>query len=505
MPRTAVLPSERAAQLAELSLAQAGQLIREGEVTSLAYAEALLEACDGGAQLNAFISIEAEMVLEQARAADRHRARGLPLGLLHGVPIAIKDNINTTGLPTSGGTAALRRHRPGSDAMVVDRLRRAGAIVLGKTGLHELSMGWTGDNPHFGRVRNPHAPDRIAGGSSSGSAAAVAARMAPAALGTDTNGSIRIPAALCGIVGYRPSLGRYPLDGVMPLARTLDTVGLFARSVADIKLLDDVLHVTASAQPVALGLSHSLRVGVAPDYYLANLDRELERIFTDAVQRLSAAGVKIVRTDIPELHDLVPGTVASIIAHEAPEMLALYLAEHAPSVTMAALTARLGEDLHLGTGDRSALLADYSNALARRQQLITLYRRHFAAHRLDALMHPVLLMPAPFQGAKRVSPAPDAEINGQMVRAYIAYGRNVAPLSLVGGPALVLPAGLNEARLPNGISFEAPPGHDDALLQLGLELSSVLGPSPCPQLGHCAVSVTPIAAPPHVKGIDDDH
>lgn len=505
MPRTTVLPSERAAQLTELPLARAAQLIREGQMTSLAYAEALLEACDKGAQLNAFISIDATMVLEQARAADLHRARGLPLGPLHGVPIAIKDNINTAALPTSGGTAALRHHRPAANAVVVDRLRRAGAILLGKTGLHELSMGWTGDNPNFGRVRNPHAPDRVAGGSSSGSAAAVAARMVPAALGTDTNGSIRIPAALCGTVGYRPSLGRYPLDGVMPLAHTLDTVGLIARTVADIRLLDDVLHVAVGGRPAEPALSRNPRVGVASDYYLGNLDREVEQIFTDAVERLSTAGVEIVRADFPELHELVPGTAASIIAHEAPEMLKLYLAAHAPAVTMAALTARLGEDLHLGSGDSSALVADYSDALERRQQLVTIYRRHFAAQRLDALMHPVLLMPAPLQGAKRVSPAPDVQINGQMVPAKIAYGRNVAPLSLVGGAALVLPAGLSEARLPVGICLEAPSGHDDALLQLGLDVSSILGPSPCPPLGNCTAFAGSIAGPPHVKGIDDDH
>jgi mandelamide amidase len=481
MPEIAVLPSERTAQLTELPLTLAARRIREGEMTSVAYAEALLDACDGGAELNAFISIDATVVLEQARAADLYRARGLPLGALHGVPIAIKDSINTAGLPTTGGTAALRHHRPATNAVVVDRLRRAGAIMLGKTGLHELSMGWTGDNSHFGRVRNPHDQDHIAGGSSSGSAAAVAARMAPAALGTDTNGSIRIPAALCGVVGYRPSLGRYPLDGVMPLSHTLDTVGLIARTVADIRLLDEVLHVPASARPVAPRLSRRPRIGIAPDYYLCNLDREVERIFIDAVERISISGVEIVRADIPELHELVPGTAPSIIAHEAPAMLGLYLASHAPSITMAALTARLGDDLHLRLDDPSQA-ADYSDALARRQQIVTVYRRHFAAQRLDALMHPALLMPAPLQGAKRVSPAPDVPINGQMVPAKIAYGRNVAPLSLVGGAALVLPAGLSDSRLPVGISLEAPSDHDEALLQLGLELSSILGPSPCPEL-----------------------
>lgn len=505
MQRSTVLSSERAARLTELPLTRAAQLIREGEMTSLAYAEALLEACDKGAQFNAFISIDATMVLEQARAADLHRARGLRLGSLHGVPIAIKDNINTEELPTSGGTAALRHHRPAANAAVVDRLRHAGAILLGKTGLHELSMGWTGDNPNFGRVRNPHAPDRIAGGSSSGSAAAVAARMVPAALGTDTNGSIRIPAALCGTVGYRPSLGRYPLDGVMPLAHTLDTVGLIARTVADVRLLDDVLHVAVGGRPAPPALSRSPRVGVAPDYYLGNLNREVEQIFTDAVRHFSTAGVEIVRADIPELHELVPGAAASIIAHEAPEMLKLYLAAHVPSVTMATLTARLGEDLHLGSGDPSTVVANYSDALERRQELMTVHRRHFAAQRLDAMMHPVLLMPAPLQGAKRVSPAPDAQIDGQMVPAKIAYGRNVAPLSLVGGAALVLPAGLSKARLPVGISLEAPSGHDDALLQLGLVVNSILGPPPCPLLGSCAVSTRSIAGTSHVKGIDDDH
>lgn len=488
MPDTVALVSGPSAPLTDLSLVEAARAIRRGEVTSLAYAEALLERCRAEAELNAFITLEAERVLARARDADRRRSRNLPLGPLHGVPIAVKDNINTAELPTSGGTAALRGHQTQGDATVVARLRRAGAIVLGKTGLHELSMGWTGDNPHFGPVRNPHAADRIAGGSSSGSAAAVAARMTPAALGTDTNGSIRIPAFFCGIVGYRPSIGRYPRGGVMPLAPTLDTVGLMARSAFDVALLDEVL-AGPSAVACEQRPQRRLRIGIAPGYDLALLDEEVGRIFAEAIDRLSAFGIEIVTADIPGLHDLTRGTAATIIASEAPAALQAYLATCAPSVSMAALAAQLGPDIKLS----SARGENYLAAVQCRTRLQEIYRRHFNALRLDALMHPVALMPAPRHGDRRVSPAPDVRINGELTPAGIAYGRNVAPVTLAGGAALVLPAGMTRDRLPVGVSLDAPSGQDAELLQLGITLHPVLGPSPCPLRSDPAASHAPVA------------
>jgi len=207
--------------LFELGARRAADAIRNGEQTTEALAEALLARC-AASPLNAFISLEAERLRAAARAADKRRQRGERLGPLHGVPLALKDNIDTADFPTTGGTPALAAHRPKRNAPIVQRLLDAGAIVLGKTNLQELAYGPTNNNAAFGPARNPYDPTRIPGGSSGGSAAAVAARLAPAALGTDTGGSIRVPAALCGITSMRPTAS---LPAVPPRSRPLLSKG----------------------------------------------------------------------------------------------------------------------------------------------------------------------------------------------------------------------------------------------------------------------------------------
>ena len=230
--------AEASTDLLELSATEAVAMLRRGDVKAEDYAAALLARCDAGKQLNAFISIAPDQVKEAARAADRRRAAGAFLGPLHGLPIPIKDSVNTRDYPTTSGTAALRSFRPKDDAPVVRALRDAGGIVLGKTNLHELSFGWTSTNLSFGAVKNPYDPTRIPGGSSGGTAVAVATRMAPLGVAEDTCGSIRVPAALCGIAGFRPTTLRYPSRGVMPLTPLFDTLGPHARTVADIVLFD---------------------------------------------------------------------------------------------------------------------------------------------------------------------------------------------------------------------------------------------------------------------------
>jgi mandelamide amidase len=203
--------------LSELGARGAADAVRNGEQTAEALAEALLARC-AASPLNAFISLEADRLRAPARAADQRRQRGERLGPLHGVPLALKDNIDTADFPTTGGTPALAAHRPKRNAPIVQHLLDAGAIVLGKTNLQELAYGPTNNNAAFGPARNPYDPTRIPGGSSGGSAAAVAARLAPAALGTDTGGSIRVPAALCGITSMRPTTLRWSQAGIVPLS-----------------------------------------------------------------------------------------------------------------------------------------------------------------------------------------------------------------------------------------------------------------------------------------------
>ena len=198
------------AQLLGLSAGEAVARMSRGEVTVEHYASVLLERCRHASALNAFITLEPDQVLEAARACDRHRQKGGKTGPLFGLPIPVKDSVNTRDYPTTAGTPALRHFRPAEDAPVVKALKGGGAIVLGKTNLHELSFGYTCNNLAFGAVHNPYDPRRIPGGSSGGTAVAIAAHMAPLGVAEDTEGSIRVPAALCGISGFRPTTGRYP-------------------------------------------------------------------------------------------------------------------------------------------------------------------------------------------------------------------------------------------------------------------------------------------------------
>jgi indoleacetamide hydrolase len=207
----------------ELGVADAAAAIRSGALSAQALAEALLKRCAAAAPLNAFISLEPERVRAAARAADDLQRRGNKLGPLHGVPLALKDNFDTADYATTAGTPALAAHRPRRDATVVARLRAAGALVLGKANMQELAFGPTSNNAAFGPVHNPYDRARIPGGSSGGTGAAVAARLAPAGLGTDTGGSVRVPASLCGIVSLRPSMLRWPQAGIVPISHTRAT------------------------------------------------------------------------------------------------------------------------------------------------------------------------------------------------------------------------------------------------------------------------------------------
>src|SRR6516162_6996585 len=225
--------------MTELTATSAVQAMRNGEMKAEDYARALLDRAQAVANLNAFRTLDRDMVLQAAQSADKARSAGRPLGMLHGLPIPVKDSVNTKDLPTSNGTRALRDFKAKDDAAVLKPLFAQGAILMGKTNLHELSYGWTSNNATFGPVRNPYDQEHIPGGSSGGSGAAVAARIAPLAIAEDTLGSIRVPTSMCGLAGLRPTFGRYSDAGIMPLTiDKFDQVGPVARSVADLLLFD---------------------------------------------------------------------------------------------------------------------------------------------------------------------------------------------------------------------------------------------------------------------------
>ncbi len=468
--------SGRRSRLAELSAVAAVAAIREGEIKAEDYADALLERAARGADLNAFRTLRADAVREAAREADRRRLAGRPLGRLHGLPLPVKDSINTRELPTSNGTRSLQHFRPREDAGVLKPLLAQGALIMGKTSLHELSCGWTSNNATFGAVRNPYDTTRTPGGSSGGSAVAVAARMAPLALGEDTYGSIRLPASFCGLVGLRPTHGRYPNDGVMPLSRDkFDQVGPLARCVEDIALFDSV--VTHRESPVtALSLA-GVRIGISPRHLAADIDPECERLVQEALLRLRAADVTIVTAELPPILREASEVERTILGHELLGSMADFLeAEHA-GVTLDELIEQAGPNLtplllaarHPGPRDA------YDAALHQRERIRVAAAAYFREFALDALAFPPSMMPAFPQGD-----AAAVSIAGHSTDLFIAIGRNVALGSCADLASLVLPAGMTASGLPVGLEFDAPRGSDQRLLALGLSLEGALGPIASP-------------------------
>jgi mandelamide amidase len=469
--------------LADLSATEAVAAMRRGDLAAEDYAAALLERCERGESLNAFISLQPERVLEAARASDRLRASGAELGPLHGLPIPIKDSVNTKDYPTTGGTRALQEFYPARDAELVDRLVRAGAIVMGKTNIHELSFGWTSNNRTFGAVRNPYDPSRIPGGSSGGSAAAVAARMAPIAIAEDTQGSIRVPAAMCGICGFRPTLGRYPNRGVLPITPLFDQVGPLARNVGDLALFDRVITGEAGlAVPANLS---GVRLGVAREYFFDRLDAEVARITERALGELTAAGAELVEADVPELARLIELTTTPIELYHVMPMLTAYLAEFDAGVTFDEVIARAGDDIREAFAEfvlpgGKHVIAEEDFIAARDVHLPALRKTledYFAANQLDAMVFPTAQIAAPPIGHDT-----ETELNGRSVSLEDVIGRNISPGSTGGLPGLVIPADLNSEGLPVCLEFDGPKGSDLELLALGCAVESVLGQLPPPMI-----------------------
>ncbi len=475
------------APLAALTAVDAVARMSRGELSCERYAGALLERCRAAHALNAFITLEPDRVLEDARARDRERSAGKAPGPLFGLPIPVKDSVNTRDYPTSGGTPALRHFRPAQDAPVVAQLRAAGAVVLGKTNLHELSYGWTSNNLAFGAVHNPYDLARIPGGSSGGTAAAIAARLAPLGIAEDTEGSIRVPAAFCGIAGFRPTTGRYSTQGCVPISALFAQIGPHARSVADLRLFDSVL--VRDAQPLGPGPLRGVRLGVVREHWYTGLDAEVERITEAALARLTDAGAVLVETPLRHVGRLVDLTTNQVQNHDVRLALAHYLQEYRSGVTLNELIAQASPDIRAAF--RSDVLPGGANfvteavyAAARDRylpELRRLYSGYFDTNAVAAMVFPAVRVPAP-----RIGDETTLEIRGRPVAFEEAVARNIAPGSTAGLPGLVLPAGLTAQGLPVALEFDAPAHADRALLALGLSLEQALGPIPAPRFADQA-------------------
>ncbi len=467
--------------LTNLSAVDAVAAMRDGDLKAEDYARALLNRTAGLQSLNAFRTLDRELVLQAARAADKKRARKAPLGALHGLPIPVKDSVNTKALPTSNGTRALKDFRPKEDAAILKPLFAQGAILMGKTNIHELSYGHTTNNLAFGPTRNPYDRSRVPGGSSGGSAAAVAAHMAPLAVAEDTFGSIRVPASFCGIAGLRPSVGRYPGAGVMPITPRWDTGGPLARTVADIILFDSV--VTGDMSPVAPKPLRGVRIGLA-DYFLNEVHPEVERVINEAVRKLQFAGAELVRADVSKEIRVGTDLTRTVHLYETAANMSAFLAAHKAGITFENLVSQASLDIQSLFRDRivpgapnAVTKEQYEAVLAQLVQLRDGVRRYFAEHDVAVLAFPAVRMPPPLIGEDK-----EIEILGQKVPIRAAMGRNLGQGSCAGMPCLVLPAGMTSTGLPIGFEFDALPGQDRELLALGLSLEKALGPIPAPRI-----------------------
>ncbi|WP_175744617.1 amidase family protein [Burkholderia ambifaria] len=464
----------RDAALLGLGAVEAVAAMQSGDFTAERYATTLLEQVDRWSVLNAFRMLDRDAVLQAARAADVQRSQGGVLGRLHGLPIPVKDSVNTRMLPTSNGTRLLTDFRPSADASVIGLLGEEGAIVMGKTNLHELSFGWTSNNETFGAVRNPYDIARSPGGSSGGSAAAVSARMAPLAVAEDTWGSIRLPASFCGLAGFRPSRGRYPDDGIMTLSRNFDQVGPLARSVEDLVLFDQI--AARDARPIAPRIANEIRIAL-PAALWADLDPEVERVARRALARLREAGVSVVEI-AASMNDVMraPRVVGTIVAYELRSSVVDFLRRHETGVsfddlyaTLASNTKNLMDSMILPpcAPSREA----YEAALFERGKIASIITSRMRAYRVHALAFPVATVRAPLIGEETEVTMDD----GRMIDSFDALGRNVALGSCVGMASVVLPAGLATDGMPIGIEFAGLPGGDRGVLALGLALERILG------------------------------
>lgn len=474
-----------------------------GRLSSEALVIEALARAHAAAQINAFVTIDDAGALAAARRLDAELGRrdaggpedrfggsdapgrtgrsGRPprrrrCKPLAGVPVVVKDNIHVAGLPSTAGTPALRDFVPRADAPVVARLRAAGAVVIGKTQMHELALGISGWNPSLQSglgpgVRNAFDAKRSAGGSSSGTGAALGAHVVGVGLGTDTGGSLRIPGAFNGVAALRPTVGRYPGDGVAPISRTRDTVGPMALSVGDLALVDRVITGSPVPRPAAL---RKVRLGLEPAL-VDDLDDDTRIAFDAARQRLRAAGATLVEVALPRLLQLSDAIGFAVALYEARGGMTAYLARHCSALTLERLVDEIASpdvkglyrDLILPAklpGPAQSLVDArpvYDAAMnALRPALQRLYAEAFAGHRLDALVFPTV---------PQVAMIADADASSAATFARVI--RNTDPGSNAALPGLQIPIALGETcGLPVGLALDGPCGSDRRLLAIGLAM-----------------------------------
>lgn len=454
-------PTRVSSALNSLDLLGAAQRVAAGEVSPVELTATCLERIAArDSEVNAFITVTADEAMRDARAIELEIARGESRGPLAGVPIALKDLFDTAGVRTTAGSKFFSSRVPDQDAAVVRNLRDAGVIVLGKLNMHEWALGVTNDNPHYGACHNPWALDRITGGSSGGSAAALAAGMCFGALGSDTGGSIRIPAALCGVVGLKPTYGRVSLRGVVPLSWSLDHAGPMARRVSDVALLLAIIAGHDRADPGSAGMPtddytanldagvDGWRLGVIGDEWLGDIEPDVRASVRAAVGGLASAGALVEELAAPDLLDAARlnglMTTADAATFHRERM------ERSPEDFGADVLARLRRGAAYGA-------TDYADARRRQTILRYTFSSWFVEHggRFDAVILPTTPCAAPrIEGLDAVALAP-------------VLTRLTAPFNFTGLPALSLPCGVTQGGLPIGLQIVGAPWAERRVLRVG--------------------------------------
>lgn len=443
--------------LKDLPLERFCERLQRGELSSLSLVQAYLDRIErDGGTVGAFVTVTAEAALSQAAASDEARERGHLLGPLHGLPVALKDNIDTAGVRTTIGSRFFFDRVPEADAEVARRLRQAGAVLLGKLALHEFAYGATTQNPHHGVCRNPWDLDRIPGGSSGGSGAAVAAGLTPAALGTDTGGSVRIPAALNGVSGLRPTLGRVSIRGVFPITWTFDTVGPIARSVIDLTPLLTVLAGFDPEDPASIDRPvddyqrevereiTGLRIGVPRNFFFDDVDPEIVAAVRAAADVLAGLGAEIEQIEVPGVEETHGGTTQMIWA----EALAIHRRRLADEPQL------FGEDVRrrLRLGD-DVSGADYAACRERARRWRRTVERLFES--VDVVLCPATGIVAPLA-------AESETIETTWRLTLLTYAWSLADV-----PALAIPCGFSSQGLPIGLQLAAAQWQEGLLLRVG--------------------------------------
>ena len=452
-------------------IAELGQLYSSGALSPVQVVQQLLDRIERiDPALNSFVTVTAEQAIAHAKRADAEIRAGRKRGPLHGIPYAAKDLLETRGIPTTIGSRLMAGNVPDRDAAVIERLGEAGAILIGKTGLHEWAYGITSTNPHFGPVRNPWDTDRIPGGSSGGSAAAQAAGLCVFSLGSDTGGSIRIPAALCGVAGLKPTFGRISRRGAFPLGHTLDTLGHFATSVEDAALVysavagRDPMDPVSSGRPVGTlpthpdqGLDGSV-IGVPSSFYFENLHPDVEAATRAALRVFEELGAEVREVRVPDIR----------IANSLHRLILLAEASSVHRRRLASHREHFGDDVRALLDQGSLVLAaDYLDA----QRARRIFCREFddALRQVDALLAPAVPVPAARIGAIEV------DVNGRLENVRLATTRNVRALNLTGLPVVSVPCGFHGDGLPIGLQIVGGKYDEERILSIGRAYEHVAG------------------------------